>query len=76
MRVQTQEVLQHRTGLADSLASQGEGLNDNAVEIFGLQKVFRGTSRMRSATIIFSVTCFQFKFTALNVWNLTGRSRG
>lgn len=49
--VQTEELLQHRTGLAGNLAGQGAGLTENAVELFGLQKVFAGTSRLRSSAL-------------------------
>lgn len=45
--LQVEELLQHRRALAGSMASQAVGSENNAVEIFGLQKVYRGTSRMR-----------------------------
>ncbi len=48
-RAAVEVLLQHRLGRAGSLAEQGEGINDNAVEIHGLQKVFPGSSRLRFA---------------------------
>ena len=55
-RAAVEMLLQHRLGRAGSLAGQGEGASDNAVEIHGLQKVYPGSSRLRSALQIVTYT--------------------